>query len=229
MSKYASYKEQVFETARTLWEGGFFGTKSGSGGNVSCLIEGEEAVAVTPSSRPYKDMTVDDICVVDFELDAVDGDELPPSIETPMHIAVYKNRQDANAVVHTHQPCASIFGLLNEPIPALFDEAIVSIGNVVEVVPYALSGSSELLENVASKLVNRCNCYILQNHGALSIGKNLDKACHHAELLEKIARIYHGALATGRPVSLLPEEMSGVLFEFMKGSQDMEIARKSAQ
>ena len=143
-----------------------------------------------------------------------------------MHIAVYKNRRDVNAVIHTHQPYASVFGVLDEPIPPLFDEVTVAIGNKVEVVPYGLSGSPELLENVVGKLSNRCHCYLLQNHGALCVGSSLEKTISYVEMLEKTAIIYYRALATGKTINVLPEPLPTALHGIVTGAQDMEIARK---
>lgn len=227
MGKYDDYKQQVLNVSKRLCEDGYFGAKSGSGGNVSMLVEGEDAVVVTPSSLKYSDMTLDDICAVGLDRKRIEGSR-DPSVETPMHIAVYKNRRDVNAVIHSHPPFASVFAVLNEPIPPLFDEVVVSIGNAIEVVPYGLSGTQDLLNNVAAKLPNRCHCYILQNHGALCIGKNLDKALLYLELLEKVAGIYYRALSTGKPVVELPEMFSTALFSFTTSAQDMEIARKDA-
>ena len=101
--------------------------------------------------------------------------------------------------------------LINTPIPALFDEVAFSLGQTVEIVPYALSGSPELVNNVAGKLSNNANAYILQNHGILALGKNLDKAILHAELLEKVAHIYYLALSTGKPINTLPESIVEVV------------------
>ena len=227
MGKYDAYKTQVLSVSRRLCEEGCFGAKSGSGGNVSMLVEGEDTVVVTPSSLKYSDMTLDDICVVDLDRNRIDGTR-DPSIETPMHIAVYKNRKDVNAVIHSHPPYASIFAVLNEPIPPLFDEVAVAVGNAIDVVPYGLSGSPDLLKNVTERLSNRCHCYILQNHGALCIGKSLDKAVLYLELLEKVACIYYRALATGKPVTQLPEMLANALFSFTTSSQDAEIARKES-
>ena len=177
----------------------------GSGGNVSVRIEGENAFAITPSGIPYHGMFPDDICILDFDQNQIEGARAP-SMESVMHISVYKRRPDINAIVHTHQGKASLFSVINRPIPALFDEVCMNIGEIVDVVPYALSGSQELAENVAGKLKNGCNCYILQNHGVLCLGKTLEKACLNAELLEKVAAIYADALFTGQNISTLPEE-----------------------
>ena len=227
MGKYDVYKDQVLRVSQALSEGGYFGTRSGTAGNVSMLIEGEEAIAVTPSGKRYQDLTADDICVVGFDLRGIDA-KWPPSVEASMHAAVYRHRPDVSAVIHTHQSYASIFALLNQPIPALFDEVAVAIGPVVDVVPYAFSGSPELVENVVAKIANRCHCYILQNHGALCVCRSIEKAFHYVELLEKTASSYYHALATGREVSLLPEEVATGVFEFTKNAQDMEIERKAA-
>jgi L-fuculose-phosphate aldolase len=227
MGDYDEYKGQVLEVSQMLSEQGYFGTKSGSAGNVSVLIEGEEAIAVTPSGKKYGDMGAEDICVVDFELAHIDS-RCDPSIEAPMHIAVYKNRRDVNAVIHTHQVYASVFSILNQPIPALFDEVTVSVGSSVDVVPYGLSGSPQLLENVVANLGNRCHCYLLQNHGALCVGRDLDKTVTYVELLEKTACIYYRALATGRPITTLPEPLTAVLMQFVTKAQDAEIARKDS-
>jgi L-fuculose-phosphate aldolase len=228
MGKYDETKREVLQASQLLSERGYFGTQSGSAGNVSVLIEGEDVVVVTPHGIPYAGMTADDICIVDLDLAPIEGVH-DPSVEAPLHVAVYKNRRDVNAVVHSHQPYASIFSILNQPIPPLFDEVTVAIGAMVEVVPYGVSGSPQLLENVVGKLDNRCHCYLLQNHGALCVGRNLEKAFNYVELLEKTAAVYYRALATGRPVTTLPDPLPEVLFGFVKREQDAEIARKEGR
>jgi len=225
MGRYDDYKRHLLRISQRLSADGYFGPRSGSGGNVSMLVEGEDAVVVTPSHLPYVVMTVEDICIVDFDLTRIEG-ERQPSIESPMHVATYKMRADVSAVIHTHQTFASTLSVLNQPIPPLFDEVTLAIGKTIDVVPYALSGSRELHDNVARKLANRCHCYILQNHGALCIGANLDQTFTFVELLEKSATIYVQALATGKPVTVLPEKTVTQLHAAVIARQDCEIARK---
>jgi L-ribulose-5-phosphate 4-epimerase len=223
MGKYDSYKKMVYDCIMDLVREGFV---QGLGGNVSMRVDGEDVLVVTPSQREYSDMTVGEICVVDFNLKPLDNTRLKPSVETGMHISVYRNRKDVGALVHTHQIYASIFSLINQPIPALFDEVASTIGPVVEVVPYGLSGSPQLLENVTAKLGNRANCYIIQNHGILALGADLPKAKRCAELLEKCARVYYYALSTGKEVTLLPQEMQELMRKIVIGKQDAEIRRR---
>lgn len=173
-------------------------------------VPGEDRIVITPSTAAYTGLSPADMCVVDFDLTLCEGG-LKPSVESGMHITVYKNRPDVNAVVHTHQIFASVFAILAEPVPALFDEVAFAIGDRIDVIPYGLSGSPELVANVTSKLGNGCHCYIIQNHGALSLGKTMADALLHAELMEKTCRIYCHALSTGRAVNLLPEEITKLI------------------
>jgi len=225
MGKYDEYKEKVVEYSRMVFSKGY---TAGSGGNVSILIEGEDALAITPSGKDYTRFSPAEICVIGLDLTPIEG-TMRPSIESGMHAAVYKNRRDVNAIIHAHQTFASVFALINEPIPPLFDEVLFNLGPVIDIIPYALSGSQELIENVAGKLGNRCNCYILQNHGALSLGSSMEKAFGNMELFEKAATVYHHALCTGKPISTLPESVVTPIFQLLQMGQDAEIARKSGE
>ncbi len=215
MSQYLEYKTKIIECTQWLSNNGYFGALRGTGGNVSMRIEGEDAFAVTPSTLPYDQLTPDDICILDFDQKPIEG-ERKPSVESGFHLIVYKNRPETNAVVHTHQVYASIFAILNRPIPPLFDEVTMHLGKIVDVIPYALSGSPDLIENVVSKLGNQCNAYLIQNHGALNLAKNLEQAWLNVELLEKTARIYYSALSVGGEVSLLPDDIVNLLEEIRK-------------
>jgi len=205
MSQYYDYKVAVLQCAQWLSEHEFFGSVTGTGGNVSTRVT-DTRIAITPSTMAYSELTPDDICIIDFDLNRIEG-EFDPSVESGMHLGVYRNRPDVGAVVHTHQTFASVFAIIYKPIPALFDEITFNIGSRVDIVPYALSGSPELVEQVVGKLDNRCHCYIMQNHGALCLGQTIDKARLNAELLEKAARIYYYALLSGEKIRLLPDDI----------------------
>ena len=202
MGNFDSIKREVIDSSRWLSEHGYLGQLS-SGGNISVRVPGEKIVAITPSGRSCFALDQNDICVIDFDQNPIEG-SLAPSIETGMHIGVYRNRPDVNAVIHTHQPFASTLSIINKPIPSLFDEITVEIGHVVDIVPYAFSGSPELVDNVAGKLANSCHCYLIQNHGALCLGADMQRAMKNSELLENVAQIYYHALATGEPIHQLP-------------------------
>jgi L-ribulose-5-phosphate 4-epimerase len=202
MGTYDGIKREVLDSTRWLAEHGYLGGLS-SGGNVSVRIPGDPVLAITPSGRSYFSLDLKDICVIDFDRKPIEGG-LPASIEAGMHIGVYRHRPDVHAVVHTHQPFASVLAIVNKPIPALFDEITVEIGHEVVIVPYAFSGSAELVANVTAALGNACHCYLIQNHGALCLGADITRAMRNAELLENVAQIYQNALATGEVIQTLP-------------------------
>ena len=214
MKKFDQFKQEVIDTARWLTEQGYLGKRS-SGGNISVRIPDTALLAITPSGKPYFQMERDDICVVDFGGQSMEG-RFAPSIEAGMHIGIYRVRSDVNAVIHTHQTFAGVMAAINKPIPALFDEIIVEIGHEVAVVPYAFSGSPELVNNVIGKLGNACHGYIIQNHGALALGATMERALKNVELLENVARIYYHALTTGEKIVPLPEQAIAYFSELRK-------------
>ncbi len=218
MDSYGTYQREVLEASLWLWKHGYFGSTRGTGGNVSVRIHGKNLMAVTPSSVKYNEIGSEDICIVDLSGKLIEGSRVP-SMESGMHAAVYRERSDVNAVVHTHQAYGSVFALLNIPIPPLFDEIALVLGESVEVVPYAMSGSAELADNVANRLANNANAYIIQNHGIIALGKSMDKALLAAELLEKAAQTYCLALSTGKPVGELP----GPICRLVRTLRDKEV------
>jgi L-ribulose-5-phosphate 4-epimerase len=222
MESHQTAKEQVLSACRFLAERGLL---VGTGGNVSVRIEGRERLAITPSSTDYLGLTAGDICVIDFQQQLVEGAS-PPSVEAGMHAAVYARRPDVNAVVHTHQPQASAFALIEGGIPALFDEQVLNLGESVELVPYGLSGSQALLENIAARLESQANAYLLQNHGVLVLGLSLELALRNVLLLEKCAHTYAVALQLGRPVTTLPAESVQALSGMLRAAQRKEARRR---
>jgi L-ribulose-5-phosphate 4-epimerase len=140
MSKYEQYKKDVLKYSQMMLTKGY---TVGTGGNVSILVDGEDALAITPSNKEYMELTPSDICIVDFAMNIIEG-RYNPSRETGLHIAVYKNRLDANAVIHSHPIYTSIFALINKPVPAIFDEVTMGIGNITDIIPYALRALTNL-------------------------------------------------------------------------------------
>jgi L-ribulose-5-phosphate 4-epimerase len=214
---YEHYQAEVIKGVIELVENGLLARETG--GNVSVRVPEADGLAITPSQTPYRDMNPTDICVLGPDLSPLVDNGRKPSIEAGMHLEIYRRRPDARAVAHTHQRFASIFALINRPIPALFDEVSLFIGNEVVVVPYGFSGSRQLIDNLAPRLANGANCYILQNHGAVSLGTSMEKVARNAALLEKAAEIYYRALATGLPVTELPEDTRTLLAALLAEEQ----------
>jgi ribulose-5-phosphate 4-epimerase/fuculose-1-phosphate aldolase len=136
-----------------------------------------------------------------------------------MHAGIYRTRADVNAVVHTHQVYASALALIHAPIPALFDEQVRFLGRSVEIIPYAPSGTGFLKNAITKHIKNHHNAYILQNHGVLCFGHDVERAAHNVEILEKCALAYLLALCTERRVSKIPLPVREIAFARLRRDQ----------
>ena len=215
MGQFDSAKNLIVETARELTKKGYL---MATGGNLSVRIAGQSALAITPSNYDYMKMLPEDICVLDFELNVLEG-QLKPLVESGMHAAIYQARPDVNAVVHTHQVYASTLTLIRMPIPALFDEQTRFLGRSVNIIPYAPSGTGLLANTIARHVRDNNNAYMMQNHGALVFGHDMERAVHNVEILEKCSLAYLLALCTERKVSKIPLAVREIAFSKLRKDQ----------
>jgi ribulose-5-phosphate 4-epimerase/fuculose-1-phosphate aldolase len=223
MGQFDLFKQRVVNMARLLIEKDYL---EGTGGNLSVRAEGQRAFAITPSNYDYLKLSPDDVCVLDWQTNVLEG-SLKPSIESAMHAAVYQVRADVNAVIHSHQVYASTLALIDAPIPALFDEQVRFLGRSVDIISYAPSGTPFLKRNVKSQVRNGHNAYILKNHGALVLGTDAERAVHNLELLEKCALAYLLALCTERKVTRIPLLVREVAFAKLR-KDEKKYARRNA-
>ena len=194
----------VCETARELDR---LGLVAGASGNVSLLIPGDPPlVAITPSRVSYRSMTADDVPVMDFEYEPVQGD-LPPSSESALHLAVYRARRDAKAVVHTHSVYATVCAVSGIEIPAVIDEVAVTVGGAVRVTDYAPPGSEELADKAVEALEGR-TAALISNHGLVTLGRDLETAMDIAVLVERAAHICIVTRLLGLQRPLPPEALA---------------------
>lgn len=203
MSEWQQAREEVLETARRMVEKGLV---VGNSGNVSLRLparDGRELLAITPSRRDYDLLRPEDVPVIDFDTEPVEGD-LVPSVESLLHIGIYRARPKVGAVIHTHPVYASIIAVAGLEIPPILDDQVVFLGGEIKLARYAVSGSDEMVASVIEALGER-NAVLLPNHGAVGAGRDLREAFTNCELLEKTAKIYFGALSLGK-VNPLPGE-----------------------
>ena len=208
MSQFETWRQEIVDACQALVAQGYL---MATGGNVSVRVPGQDAMAITPSSFDYTEMAAGDVCVLDWDLAPVAGEQ-KPSVESGMHAAVYLARPDVHAIVHTHQVHASALALIDAPIPALFDEQVRYLGRSIEIIPYAPSGTGLLRKKIARHVRNGHNAYIMKNHGALVFGHDLERAAHNVEILEKCSVAYLLALCTGRKVSTIPVAVREIAF-----------------
>ena len=180
--KYRNECKEVARFMRRLYEHGLTTT---SGGNISVRIQGEK-IAITPSATDKGRMKWREVGIM-----TISGKNLTPalkpSIEAEMHLSIYR-RTKAGAIVHAHPTFATSFTAMDREInTTLTAESVAILGKPV-FVPYALMGTRELAEIVAAN-ITKSDILLLENHGILSIGKNLLQAFDKIEVLENAARM----------------------------------------
>lgn len=187
-----------------------------SSGNASARVPGQELLAITPSRIPADRLRPEDVLIVDFEGDPVEGDGVP-STEALMHIAAYRARPDVGGVLHTHSPCASALAVARRQLPPVLDEQVVYLGERVEVADYAMAGTEELAAAAVAALGER-NAVLLQHHGVMAVGRDVEEALRNALLVEHVAQVYILSRRLGETHELPPAavEIEAKLFRMMK-------------
>ncbi len=175
-------------------------------GNLSARDPKSGLICITPSGADYQTLTDEDIAVVDAQGKIVEA-KWQPSVETPLHTHVLRQRSDIHCVMHTHSPYASAFGVVYQPIPMILGESASCLGGEVPIAPYRTSGTIEFAEQVATILGNG-SAVIWGNHGAMVVGATLAQAFSIAHALEDTAHIYVIAKQLGNPVILPTEEIT---------------------
>lgn len=198
----AAEREQVAAAARSLADQGLV---LGTAGNISAR-HGDH-VAVTPTGAVLAELRAEQVSVVDLEGRLVHG-ELEPTSELGLHLGVY-GRFDTGAVVHTHSPVATALSCVLDELPAVH-YAMLALGGVVRVAPYATFGTPELAAHVLDALEGK-TAALMANHGALVHAADMNAAVDLAQLLEWACTVYWRAATLGSPRTLDDAELGAVL------------------
>lgn len=192
-------KQAVLDMAKQSFDEQLF---AGTSGNLSIYDPETGLMTITPSSVPYPGMTIDDIVVCD--LDGNIKEAKPgrvPSSEWRLHAAIYKNKPNFTAVVHTHSPYATAYATLHKEVPVILVEMVPFLGGSLRVAEFANAGTPAVGENAVKALENRTVC-LLANHGVVAAGPNLDRAHISAVYAEDAAKICMLAQGIGQPVEV---------------------------
>ena len=190
-------REEVVKYARRMQRDGFV---TGTAGNVSARVPGENVIAITPSSFPYETMEPHDVPILDLN-GAVVMAPHAPSVERELHLTIYRSRTDVGAVFHTHSVYSSVLAALRTPLPPIVEELVHYVGGQVEVAQYAPSQSPELSCNALAALGEK-QAVFLANHGNICCGADLDKAYQICQLIERVAQVHILSRSIGSPIPI---------------------------
>ena len=181
-------KELMIMAARRAYQRGI---QTGSGGNFSTRVPGEDLMLVKASGGSFADVDGKGILITDFDGNLVDGVGKPTQ-EALLHGYIYKTRANINAIMHCHAPFSIVWGSQNS-----------TLSNVTFHFHLKLNSECPIL-NVNSPMVRRqdfgmideifkehgnLSAFILKKHGIVAMAKDILDAEHHAELIEETSQI----------------------------------------
>ena len=174
----------LIEVCRAIYQRGLV---SGSGGNLSVRLSGGFFL-IKKSGSSFRDLGEKDLLVLNSDGAVVEGVG-KPSIETPVHLALYKVRSDVGAIIHAHPPYSTAFAVLGNPIPSVTAQASELLGEV-KVIGFEQPGSEALTRRCADAFKDTAvKCALLERHGVLVVGRDIWAAYNTLDLLEETAKI----------------------------------------
>jgi L-fuculose-phosphate aldolase len=177
-----SLRQQICEIGRRMYEKGFVAANDG---NISARLDADR-ILTTPTGVSKGFMTPESMVIVDPEGRPISAGK--PSSEIPMHLFIYRERPGTQAVVHAHPLYATGFataGLSLEDCVAA--EIIVTMGSI-PLAPYGMP-STPMLPETLRPFIHHHDAFLLANHGAVTVGKDLWEAYYRMERLEHYAQI----------------------------------------
>jgi L-fuculose-phosphate aldolase len=194
-------RTDIVEVGRRLYARGYVASNDG---NISVRLDAAR-ILTTPKSVSKGFMTPEMMCVVDPDGAKLAGDR-EPSSELKMHLEVYRQRPDVQAVVHAHPPLATAFAVAGIPLDrAVLAEVITTLGSI-PIAEYATPSTHELPAAVRH-YIRAHDGLLLANHGALTVGHELFAAYYKMETIEHFAKISLVARLLGGERLLSQEEV----------------------
>lgn len=203
-------REEMIEFSNRLAARGLI---RGSSGNISTRL-GKRQFLITPTQLPKGYLRKSDIVMIDDKGLLLNGKHAP-STDFEFHLAAYKARPDAQAVIHAHPVITTAFSLTEKTLTkGVLPEFDYLFPKGVPTVPYRPKGKKELHE-VCSDYLLEHDIVILSHHGTLALGHSLMLAWMLTEHLETCYEVvfYAECLAKAKPLS---EKQVNLLREIKK-------------
>ncbi len=200
MSKYDPIKESCYRANMALPDSGLV---IHTFGNVSAADREKKVFAIKPSGIAYEELRKEDMVVVDFDSQVVEG-KLRPSSDTKTHALLYKNWPEIGGIVHTHSTYAVAWAQAQKDIPIL---GTTHADHLTEDIPCAPVMDDRMIEGdyeheTGNQIIQCMNdrklspteveMILVACHGPFTWGKTPEKALYNSVVLEKLAEMaYH--------------------------------------
>ncbi len=199
-------RQQLLDTSCRLVD---MGLNRGTSGN--CSVRYQDNFLITPSGIPVEQLSVDQMVEMDLQGNVLSAGK--PSSEWRFHCDIFRQRDDAQAIVHVHSVYATSLACMNMEVPPFHYMIAVAGGNTIRCAPYALFGTQALSNFVLEALDQRKAC-LIANHGMVTLGSSLSNALSITAEVELLCQQYCQILQLGEPVILSAQQMSEVQQQF---------------
>lgn len=192
-------------------------------GNVSVRLD-ENSILITPSAKCKGELTESDLIIVDNNGNIIEGNG-KTSTESKLHLFVYKNRMDINAVIHAHPIYATAFAAMGEEFTKpIFPEVVLTLGKV-HLCRYATPSTVEVTQSM-EPYIDFANALLLENHGVVTLGRNLEDAYNKLEKLEHTAKTISVIRSMGKE-NAIPKEKLSALYEIGEKVYKLNIDKRN--
>lgn len=195
---YHQQREQLVQAAHRLCQAGVM-SHSGHG-NMSMRLP-EPGLMLLTSVSHLTHLTPEQLVVVTFDEEVIEGTLDATTLEiVGMHSCVFRERNEVNAVIHTHSPRATSFALAHQPLPCVY-EAFLRFG-ITEDIPvadWAPRGSSEAVRYIVEQLQKHPTtpAVLLANHGLLAFSGDPLATAQLIIIMEEAAQLTLDARSLG--------------------------------
>ena len=212
---YQDLKTQCFQANKQLPE---LGLVLFTFGNVSVADRNLGVFAIKPSGVPYEALRAEDMVLVDFDGQTVEG-TLRPSSDTKTHAVLYKHWEQIGAVVHTHSTYATAWAQTQLDIPILgtthADHLTIDVPCAPPMATEMIAGDYEretgfqILQEFERRGLDyrEVEMILVGNHAPFTWGKTADKAVYNSAVLEEIARMAYLSVTIRADVPRLKEAL----------------------
>lgn len=169
-------------------------------GNVSAVDRSEGVFAIKPSGVPYKLLKPEDMVIVDFDNNVIEG-TMRPSSDTKTHSLIYKTWEHVGGVCHTHSTYAVGWAQAGKDVPIF---GTTHADHLTSDIPCTVILPDEMIEgdyeHETCKLImdtfyernlspEEVEMVLVQNHGPFTWGKSAEKAVYNSAVLEEVAKM----------------------------------------
>lgn len=183
-------KQDILYWSKRLYQKGMSPATSG---NIS--VRTDKGILISSSGVCLNDMNEDDIVLIDFDGNLIEGNKKPSS-EKFLHAQIYSSRDDIDAIIHSHCPYITAFAvagkMINEPILPEF----VFYFDKIPVAPYGLPSSFDLAMHTA-ECFKTSDVVLMQNHGVIAGSSSLQNAFYNLESIRAYAETYFASQVLG--------------------------------